>query len=64
MPILEAETSIFPGNLLEDFTPEQDDRQWWVVYTKARQEKALARHLLSREIPFYLPLVAKEQCIP
>ena len=63
MPILEAETSIYPGNLLEDFAQSTDERQWWAVYTKARQEKALARHLLSREIPFYLPLVPKEQCI-
>jgi len=63
MPILGLETSIYPGNLLEEFSQTPADRQWWVVYTKARQEKALARHLLCREIPFYLPLVAKEQCI-
>lgn len=63
MPILEAETSIYPSNLLEDFSQSAGERLWWVVYTKARQEKALARHLVGREIPFYLPLVAKEQCI-
>ena len=63
MPILEAETSIYPGDLLAGFSQSAGERLWWVVYTKARQEKALARHLLSREIPFYLPLVAKEQCI-
>ena len=63
MPILEAETSIFPENLLDDFTQTTGDRQWWAVYTKARQEKALARHLLNRDIPFYLPLVPREQCI-
>jgi transcriptional antiterminator RfaH len=63
MPILAAETSIYPSNLLEDFSRLEGERQWWVVYTKARQEKALARHLLVREIPFYLPLVAKEQCL-
>ena len=63
MPILEAETSIFPGDLLEEFSHLPGERLWWVVYTKARQEKALARYLLSREIPFYLPLVPHEQCI-
>ncbi len=28
---------------------------WWVAYTQARQEKALARHLLHWEVPYYLP---------
>lgn len=35
------------------------ERRWWVVHTKSRQEKSLARDLLGREIPFYLPLVCK-----
>ena len=28
---------------------------WWVAYTLARQEKALARHLLHWQVPYYLP---------
>jgi transcriptional antiterminator RfaH len=28
---------------------------WWVAHVRSRQEKALARHLLQWEIPFYLP---------
>ena len=59
MPILAAETSIFPENLFELAEPEPPDRNWLAVYTKARQEKAMARQLVAREIPFYLPLVAK-----
>jgi transcription antitermination factor NusG len=31
------------------------DDHWWVAYTLARQEKALARHLLHWEVPYYLP---------
>jgi transcriptional antiterminator RfaH len=57
MPILEEETSIFPETLLSD-APETW-RQWFALYTKARQEKALARELLKYRIPFYLPLVKK-----
>ena len=38
---------------------ECQERGWWVLYTKARQEKAVARELLGYEIPFYLPLVKK-----
>jgi len=60
MPILAAETSIFPENLFELSQAEPSDSSWLAVYTMARQEKALARQLLARETPFYLPLVAKD----
>jgi len=36
-----------------------DERIWQVLYTKARQEKAVARELLRAEVPFYLPLIPK-----
>jgi transcriptional antiterminator RfaH len=39
------------------------DRRWWAVYTKARQEKSLARQLLGREVPFYLPLIAQDKMV-
>jgi transcriptional antiterminator RfaH len=35
-------------------------RKWWAVYTKPRQEKALARQLFAQGIPHYLPLVKRE----
>jgi transcriptional antiterminator RfaH len=38
---------------------ESLDHRWWVLYTKARQEKAVARELLGYEVPFYLPIVRK-----
>lgn len=31
--------------------------QWWVLYTKARNEKAVARALDNQQIPTYLPTV-------
>jgi hypothetical protein len=34
-----------------------------VLHTKARQEKALARDLLVREIPFYLPLISSNRFV-
>jgi transcriptional antiterminator RfaH len=34
-------------------------RQWWVLYTKSRQEKACSRQLLSHRVAHYLPLVVK-----
>jgi len=65
MPILEREVSVFPENLLERPTEGDtgESRLWWAVFTKSRQEKALARDLLAREIPFYLPLVANDRYI-
>jgi hypothetical protein len=63
MPILEAETSVFPENLLTELVLEPSDRRWWVVYTKARQEKAFVRQLLGFRVPFYLPLVPKDHLI-
>ena len=60
MPILELEPSIFPDGL---FTDPSLNADWWAVYTKARQEKSLARELLAAEQPFYLPLVARRQII-
>ena len=59
MPILKEEPSLFPETLLEDCIRENSDRRWWVIYTKARQEKSLARDLFAFRIPFYLPLVKK-----
>jgi transcriptional antiterminator RfaH len=63
MPILRAEPSISPEHLLDGELVGDADRCWWAVYTKARQEKALARQLLNFQVPFYLPLVPKDNLI-
>ncbi len=62
MPVLAGETSVFPEDLLELAAADPSARSWWVLYTKARQEKAVARHLLAKEIPFYLPQVKRTLC--
>jgi len=59
MPILASETSLFPHNLLSDFTTVPSERRWWAVYTRSRMEKSLARQLLAMEVPYYLPLIPK-----
>lgn len=63
MPILDAETSIYPPTLLTEMQADRGDRQWFVFYTKARQEKAFARQLVSMQVPFFLPLIPKENLI-
>lgn len=59
MPILGEETTLYPDTLLDQSAAEASGRQWWALYTKARQEKCVARQLLRFGAPFYLPLVAK-----
>jgi transcriptional antiterminator RfaH len=59
MPILREEPSLYPETLLDELVREPSPRRWWVLYTRARQEKAIARELLGHQIPFYLPLVKK-----
>src|SRR5260370_39513442 len=64
MPILPAETSVFPDDLLT--LPDRAsplDGAWRVLHTKPRQEKSLARDLIVREVPFYLPLFAQQRRI-
>lgn len=51
--------SLFPPTLLTESHLHEPLRQWSVVHTKARQEKALARDLLAYEIQYYLPLTSK-----
>ena len=49
----------YPEDLLDGLDSQPADRRWWVLYTKVHQEKAIARHLRARNIPYYLPLVEK-----
>jgi len=76
MPFVEPIENCYPVDLL-DGLPQSDaltlsvpstnavdpTRQWWVLHTKHQQEKALARQLLSKGVPFYLPLVSKDHLI-
>ncbi len=57
MPLLKAEVDCFPDHLFEFGT---GDYPWIVAYVRSRQEKKLARHLINREVPFYLPIQSRE----
>jgi transcription antitermination factor NusG len=58
MPLLTAETSVYPDDLF-DLTADSngEDCRWWVLHTRPRQEKSLARQLLEHQVPFYLPVI-------
>lgn len=59
MPILAEEPALYPASLFEICQQPATERRWWALYTKARQEKAVARQLHKWQVPFYLPLVPK-----
>jgi transcription antitermination factor NusG len=56
MPLLEAEPRAFPDTLFSDpSVVGAREGCWWVLYTRSRMEKTLARQLRAQQIPFYLP---------
>ena len=56
MPILRSEPNIHPADLFDWGRPADAENVWWVLHTKPRQEKSLARQLRRAGLPFYLPL--------
>lgn len=57
MPVLPMEPFVFPQHLLAGGEPAlASTGPWWVLHTKPRAEKALARRLLCRDVSFFLPL--------
>jgi transcriptional antiterminator RfaH len=54
MPLLAEEPVVFPPNLFEGGETSADDR-WWVLHTRPRAEKTLARQLFTRQISYFLP---------
>lgn len=57
MPLLAPEPYLAPEDLFRDPSAlAVDDAGWWVLHTRPRAEKSLARRLLAREVSFFLPL--------
>jgi len=61
MPLLEREPFVFPETLLtEPAAANTDGAAWWVLHTRPRAEKALARRILQKRVPFFLPLYQRQ----
>lgn len=56
MPVLPLEQSVYPDDLLDRGLPSEGPDRWWVLHTRPRAEKSLARRILKRGIAFFLPL--------
>jgi transcriptional antiterminator RfaH len=62
MPVLPLEPFVFPQDLFtEARTFGESSSRWWVLHTRPRSEKALARSLLQHNISFFLPLFQRER---
>jgi transcriptional antiterminator RfaH len=61
MPLLPLEPFVFPDDLLTGSPlPENDAECWWVLHTRPRAEKALARLVLGHKLAFFLPLYKRQ----
>lgn len=57
MPILRKESDIYPPDL---FSISVEESPWEIAQVRSRHEKTLARLLLDRQQPFYLPQYEKK----
>jgi transcription antitermination factor NusG len=55
MPLLAPETALFPSDILDRAAEPGSGARWWVIHTRPRAEKSLARKLLTLDLGFYLP---------
>jgi transcription antitermination factor NusG len=61
MPILHHEPDLHPEGLFSLPAPDADvGCRWWVLHTKPRQEKSLARWLHATGITYYLPTATRK----
>ena len=60
MPLLPQEPSCYPEDL---FAAAEESGWWWVLHTRPRTEKKLARHLHARRISYFLPIHERRQLI-
>lgn len=62
MPLLPPEISLFPENLL-DMDPAGEEigqGRWWVLHSRPRAEKSLARSAHEENIGFFLPTFTRQ----
>jgi transcriptional antiterminator RfaH len=64
MPILPPEPFLFPEDLFAPGLARAPGlRRWWVLHTRPRAEKSLARRCLGWEVPFFLPVCRRQSRI-
>jgi transcriptional antiterminator RfaH len=57
MPILPPEPCCYPDDLFQGPSPSMaNDDRWWVLHTRPRSEKSLARVAVREAVSFFLPV--------
>jgi transcription antitermination factor NusG len=64
MPILGREPDLYPEDLFSSPLILPQDESWFAMYTMARREKELMRHLRSLKIAHYGPIAAQRTRSP
>ena len=65
MPILPAEPDLYPEDLWRRIESGlEEGKRWWCLHALPRQEKSAARHMRSKFLSYYLPLVVQEGRTP
>jgi len=59
MPLLTLEPFVSPDDLFGDSASPPAEGRWWVLHTRPRAEKRLARELLRHGRSFFLPLFTR-----
>lgn len=61
MPVVQQEPALWPEHLFQrTIVPECGDR-WRAYHVRPRTEKVLARHLRSRDVPYFLPQIERRK---
>src|SRR5262245_36387549 len=63
MPILRAEPVLQSEEIFASDPANLNEGRWWVLHTKPRQEKSLARWLHAAGIDYYLPTIERRSRI-
>jgi len=62
MPILPPEPDCYPANLLDK--KGSGEENWWLFYTRSRQEKQLMRRLRDLDVKHYAPQIPQRKRSP
>jgi transcriptional antiterminator RfaH len=62
MPVLPLEPYLYPPDLFDRAAEQAESAErWWVLHTRPRAEKVLARNLLRQHVQFFLPLYTRRR---
>ena len=61
MSVLQSDISLFPEDSFSTAREDLEIFRWWVLHTRPRAEKTVARILASKRIPFFLPLYTQRK---